>query len=146
MAAIGVIDTMGLVSSVEALDVCLKAAEVRLLSAERVGGGIVSFTVTGDVSAVAAAVDAGVAAAERLGGYLRHTVIARLDVQAEQLFEPWSATPEPEPEPELELESEPERTPDPEHEPAPAIPEPEPVSEPAPKRKPAPRKPRKKPE
>ncbi|MDR1422366.1 MAG: BMC domain-containing protein [Coriobacteriales bacterium] len=86
MIAIGVIDTLGYVSTVDALDVCLKTAEVRLVSSEKVGGGIVSFTVTGEVAAVSSAVQAGIAAAQRLGGYLRHTIIARIDEQTGKLY------------------------------------------------------------
>jgi microcompartment protein CcmL/EutN len=94
MIAIGVIDTYGYVSTVEALDICLKTAEVRLVDYQKVTGGIVSFTVTGDVASVSSAVQAGVAAAVRLGGYRHHTIIARIDEQTNKLFaKPAAPTP-----------------------------------------------------
>ena len=65
MEALGMIETYGLVPSIEAADAMLKAAEVRLLERTFVKGGLV--TITGDVAAVKASVDAGAAAAARLG-------------------------------------------------------------------------------
>lgn len=67
MEAIGMIETYGLVPAIEAADAMLKAAEVRLLERDFVKGGIVTIIVTGDVAAVKASVDAGAAAAARLG-------------------------------------------------------------------------------
>ena len=67
MEALGMIETYGLVPSIEAADAMLKAAEVRLLERTFVKGGLVTITVTGDVAAVKASVDAGAAAAPRLG-------------------------------------------------------------------------------
>lgn len=67
MEALGMIETYGLVPAIEAADAMLKAAEVRLLERDFVKGGIVTIIVTGDVAAVKAAVDAGAAAAARLG-------------------------------------------------------------------------------
>jgi len=158
MISIGVIDTLGMTSAIEALDVCTKTADVRLVSCERIKGGIVSLTITGEVAAVAYAVDAGVAAAQRLDGYLNHTIIARLDEQTGMLFEsppPVPAPkpgPEPEPaselEPEPEAEPEPEKASDPEHLPATqAAPAAVVKKKPAPKpaqKKPAPKQPQKK--
>lgn len=66
MQALGLIETRGLVAAVESADAMLKAAEVKLLEKTIVGGGLVSIMVTGDVGAVKAAVDAGVAAVEQL--------------------------------------------------------------------------------
>lgn len=66
MSAIGFIETMGLVAAVEAADAMLKAADVRLLEKNQVGSGLVTITVAGEVSAVKASVDAGVAAVERV--------------------------------------------------------------------------------
>ena len=77
MEAIGMIETNGLVASVEAADAMVKAANVRLLTKEHVGGGLVTVIVTGDVGAVKAAVDAGAAAAERVGQLISVHVIAR---------------------------------------------------------------------
>ena len=67
MEALGMIETYGLVPAIEAADAMLKAAEVRLLERTFVKGGLVTITVTGDVAAVKASVDAGAAAAARLG-------------------------------------------------------------------------------
>jgi len=65
--AIGLIETRGLVGSVEAADAMVKAANVKLISKEYAGGGLVAVIVSGDVGAVKAAVDAGAAAAKRVG-------------------------------------------------------------------------------
>lgn len=67
MEALGMIETYGLIPAIEAADAMLKAAEVRLLERTFVKGGLVTVTVTGDVGAIKAAVDAGAAAAARLG-------------------------------------------------------------------------------
>ena len=75
--AIGMIETKGLIGSVEALDVALKAANVKFVRQDKVGSGMVSVTVEGDVAAVKAAVDAGAAAARRVGEVLSVNVIAR---------------------------------------------------------------------
>ncbi len=66
--ALGMIETKGLVASIEAADAMVKAANVTLIGKEHVGGGLVTVMVRGDVGAVKAATDAGAAAAERVGG------------------------------------------------------------------------------
>ncbi len=79
MQALGFIETKGVLAAVEAADAMLKAADVSLLEKTKVGGGLVAVTVTGDVAAVKAAVDAGAAAVERINSaalVTRH-VIAR---------------------------------------------------------------------
>lgn len=79
MQALGFIETKGVLSAIEAADAMLKAADVSLLEKTKVGGGLIAVTVTGDVAAVKAAVDAGAAAVERINGaalITRH-VIAR---------------------------------------------------------------------
>lgn len=90
MQALGMIETRGLLASIEAADAMLKAADVTLLDRTNVGGGLVTILVTGDVAAVKAAVDAGAAAAERLGDGLLVTqhVIARPQQDVELLFRP----------------------------------------------------------
>ena len=90
MQALGMIETRGLLASIEAADAMLKAADVTLLDRTKVGGGLVSISVTGDVAAVKAAVDAGAASAERLGDGLLVTqhVIARPQQDVELLFRP----------------------------------------------------------
>jgi type 1 fimbriae regulatory protein FimB/type 1 fimbriae regulatory protein FimE len=65
--ALGLIETKGLVGAIEAADAMVKAANVRLVGKEKVGGGYVTVMVRGDVGAVKAAPDAGAAAAERVG-------------------------------------------------------------------------------
>ena len=65
--ALGMIETKGLVASVEAADAMVKAANVRLIGKVHVGGGLVTVMVRGDVGAVKAAVDAGATAAKRVG-------------------------------------------------------------------------------
>ncbi|HCD42600.1 MAG TPA: microcompartment protein [Lachnoclostridium sp.] len=79
MQALGFIETKGVLAAIEAADAMLKAADVSLLEKTKVGGGLVAVTVTGDVAAVKAAVDAGAAAVERINDAVlvtRH-VIAR---------------------------------------------------------------------
>ena len=71
------IETRGLVASVEAADAMVKAAEVTLACKEHVGGGLVTVMVRGEVAAVKAAVDAGAAAAERVGELVAVHVIPR---------------------------------------------------------------------
>ena len=67
MQALGMIETKGLVASIEAADAMVKAANVTLIGKVHVGGGLVTVMVRGDVGAVKAATDAGAAAAERVG-------------------------------------------------------------------------------
>ena len=75
--ALGMIETKGLVASIEAADAMVKAANVTLIGKEHVGGGLVSVMVRGDVGAVKASVDAGAAAAERVGELVSIHVIPR---------------------------------------------------------------------
>lgn len=75
--AIGLIETRGLVASIEAADAMVKAANVTLVGKEQVGGGLVTVMVRGDVGAVKAATDAGAAAAERVGELVSVHVIPR---------------------------------------------------------------------
>lgn len=77
MKALGMIETRGLVASIEAADAMVKAANVTLQCKEHVGGGLVTIMVRGDVGAVKAATDAGAAAAERVGTLISVHVIPR---------------------------------------------------------------------
>ena len=77
MQALGMIETIGLVASIEAADAMVKAANVTLIGKEHVGGGLVTVMVRGDVGAVKASVDAGAAAAERVGELVSIHVIPR---------------------------------------------------------------------
>lgn len=117
MNALGMIETRGLVASIEAADAMVKAASVTLISKTHVGGGLVTVMVEGDVGAVKAATDAGAAAAERVGELISVHVIPRpaadvahiLDRRPEPKPEPEPEPPAPEPEPEPEVpETEPE--------------------------------------
>ena len=77
MQALGLIETKGLVAAIESADAMLKAAEVTLLEKTLVGAGLVTISVVGDVGAVKAAVDAGAAAASRVGELISVHVIPR---------------------------------------------------------------------
>jgi ethanolamine utilization protein EutM len=84
--ALGMIETRGLVGSIEALDAMVKSASVRLVSRKLSGGGLVTVMVEGDVGAVKAAVDAGTAAASMLGTVVSTHVIARPDDETAKLL------------------------------------------------------------
>ena len=90
MKALGLIGTKGTLAAVEAADAMVKAADVTLVEKTRVGGGLVTITVTGDVAAVQAAVDAGVAAVERIAAssLAARLVIPRPHEELEILFTP----------------------------------------------------------
>ena len=75
--ALGMIETKGLVSAVEAADAMVKAANVNLVGKTLVGGGLVTIMVRGDVGAVKAATDAGAAAAAKVGELISVHVIPR---------------------------------------------------------------------
>ena len=77
VTALGMIETIGLVSAIEAADAGLKAAQVRLLGTDYVRGGLVMVRFEGEVAAVKAAVDAGAAAAQRVGKVFSAHVIPR---------------------------------------------------------------------
>ncbi|APC09192.1 BMC domain-containing protein [Neomoorella thermoacetica] len=75
--ALGLIETKGLVAAIEAADAMLKAASVELVGSEKIGSGLVTVMVSGDVGAVKAATEAGAAAAGRLGEVVAVHVIPR---------------------------------------------------------------------
>ena len=75
--ALGMVETRGLTAAIEAADAMTKAAEVALVGTEKIGSGLVTVMVRGDVGAVKAAVDAGAAAAERVGELISIHVIPR---------------------------------------------------------------------
>src|SRR3954469_2639992 len=77
MEALGMIETKGLVALVEASDAMLKSANVTLIGWQKIGSGMVTALVVGDVAAVKAAIDAGAAAASRVGEVLGVQVIPR---------------------------------------------------------------------
>ncbi|MEG0256983.1 MAG: BMC domain-containing protein [Christensenella sp.] len=65
--ALGMVETRGLIGAIEAADAMVKAADVRLIGKQKIGSGLVTVMVRGDVGAVKAAVDVGAAAAQRVG-------------------------------------------------------------------------------
>ena len=75
--AIGMIETKGLVASIEAADAMVKAANVTLIGKEKVGGGLITVLIRGDVGAVKAATEAGAEAAKRVGELISVHVIPR---------------------------------------------------------------------
>lgn len=75
--ALGMVETMGLVGMVEAADAMVKAAKVTFIGYEKVGGGLVTAIVRGDVAAVKSATDAGAASARRVGELVSVHVIPR---------------------------------------------------------------------
>lgn len=86
MTALGMVETRGLVACIEAADAMSKVAYVRLVAQEEIGGGYVTVYVRGEVGAVQAAVDAGVAAAKRAGELVTAHVIARPHPLVEKLL------------------------------------------------------------
>ena len=124
MKALGMIETRGLVASIEAADAMVKAANVTLTCKEHVGSGLVTVMVRGDVGAVKAAVDAGAAAAERVGELVSVHVIPRPHEELEgMLTTPAPVTPTPKPPKEPEKVQEPPVS-------EPPAPQPEPQPEP----------------
>ncbi len=75
--ALGMVETKGLVGSIEAADAMVKAANVKLIGKVHVGGGLVTVMVRGDVGAVKSATDAGAAAASKVGELVSVHVIPR---------------------------------------------------------------------
>ncbi len=86
MEALGMIETRGLVAAIEAADAMVKAANVTLIGSEKIGSGLVSVMVRGDVGAVKAAVEAGGAAAARLGEVIATHVIPRPHADVDKLL------------------------------------------------------------
>jgi ethanolamine utilization protein EutM len=84
--ALGMIETKGLVGMIEASDAMVKAAKVTLTGYEKIGGGYVTTFVRGEVGAVRAAVEAGSAAAQRVGELVSVHVIPRPDSQLEAVI------------------------------------------------------------
>ena len=86
MEALGMIETRGLVAAIEAADAMVKAANVVLIGSEKIGSGLVSVMVRGDVGAVKAAVEAGGAAAALLGEVIATHVIPRPHSDVDKLL------------------------------------------------------------
>lgn len=81
MKSKGFIETRGLVAAIEAADAMVKAANVTLSGKKMIGGGLVTVVIEGDVGAVKAVVDAGAAAAQKVGELVSVHVIARPDAE-----------------------------------------------------------------
>ena len=86
LQALGMIETRGLIASIEAADAMLKAANVVLVGTEKIGSGLVSVMVRGDVGAVKAAVESGADAAGRLGELVATHVIPRPHADVEKIL------------------------------------------------------------
>ena len=86
MIALGMVETRGLIGSIEAADAMVKAANVALIGSEYTGGGYVTVMVRGDVGAVKAATDAGTAAAKRVGELVSSHVIPRPHEDVEMIL------------------------------------------------------------
>ena len=86
LEALGLIETRGLIGSVEAADAMVKAANVVLVGKEYIGAGYVTVMVRGDVGAVKAATDAGAAAARRVGELIAVHVIPRPHTEVERIL------------------------------------------------------------
>ncbi len=84
--ALGMVETRGLVAAIEAADAMVKAANVVLIGSEKIGSGLVSVMVRGDVGAVKAAVEAGGNAAQALGEVIATHVIPRPHADVEKIL------------------------------------------------------------
>ena len=84
--ALGMVETRGLVAAIEAADAMVKAANLQLIGSEKIGSGLVSVMVRGDVGAVKAAVEAGGAAAANLGEVIATHVIPRPHTDVNKLL------------------------------------------------------------
>ena len=84
--ALGMIETRGSVAAIEAADAMVKSAEVTLVGTEKIGSGLVSVMVRGDVGAVKAATEAGSSAATKLGELIAVHVIPRPHTDVEKIL------------------------------------------------------------
>jgi len=84
--ALGMIETRGLIASIEAADAMVKAAKVQLVGKEKVQGGLVTILVVGETAAVKSAIDAGAAAAQRVGELVSTHIIPRPDDQIDGII------------------------------------------------------------
>ena len=84
--ALGMVETRGLTAAIEAADAMTKAAEVTLVGTEKIGSGLVTVMVRGDVGAVKAAVDAGAASAKAVGEVVSVHVIPRPHTDVEKIL------------------------------------------------------------
>lgn len=125
LLALGLVETKGLIGAIEAADAMAKTANVKIVGKEKITAALVTIKVVGEVAAVKAAVDAGAAAAQRVGQLVSAHVIPRPDDQLEDIIYDFKVKPaevseikeeEPKQEPEKEIEPEPEPEQEPEEE------------------------------
>lgn len=112
MKALGMVEVKGFLGAISVADAALKAADVTLLKAEIINGGLTTVELIGDVAAVQAAVEVGTEVAKELNCLIAHHVISRVDAQTEVILsdpEPKSA---PEPMEQIEVIEEEIETPD----------------------------------
>ena len=86
MEALGMVETRGLVAAIEAADAMVKAANVVLCGTEKIGSGLVSVMIRGDVGAVKAATEAGASSAQKLGELVAVHVIPRPHTDVEKIL------------------------------------------------------------
>ena len=86
LEALGMVETRGLTAAIEAADAMVKAANVSLIGTEKIGSGLVTVMVRGDVGAVKAAVESGAASASRLGELVATHVIPRPHADVEKIL------------------------------------------------------------
>jgi microcompartment protein CcmL/EutN len=86
MNSIGIIETRGLTAAIEAADAMLKAANVEIVGTEKIGSGLVTVIVKGEVGAVKAAVEVGIEAAQRVGELVASHVIPRPHQDIEKIL------------------------------------------------------------
>lgn len=84
--ALGMIETKGMVGAIEAADAMVKSANVSIVGYEKIGSGLITVMVRGDVGAVKAATDAGAAAAQKVGEVISIHVIPRPHVDTEKIL------------------------------------------------------------
>jgi microcompartment protein CcmL/EutN len=84
--ALGMVETKGLIGAIEAADAMVKAANVTLIGYQKIGSGLITVMVRGDVGAVKAATDAGAAAAEKVGEVISIHVIPRPHSEVEGIL------------------------------------------------------------
>ncbi len=90
--ALGMVETRGLVASIEAADAMVKAARVQLVGKEKVQGGLITILVVGETAAVKSAVDAGAAAAQRVGELVSTHIIPRPDNQIYEIYQEFNSS------------------------------------------------------
>ena len=86
LEALGMVETRGLVAAIEAADAMVKAANVQLIGTEKIGSGLVTVMVRGDVGAVKAATESGASAASKLGELVAVHVIPRPHADVEKIL------------------------------------------------------------